>query len=109
MIDNERKTAALMKAMEETLPIPVLPTKQLQEFIRKNKISYPKGQQLQIEKVLYLGDEGGIACDLTPPEGANNALLISVTHLRIHPGHCLSKEISNYQKRRVKKLKKLNS
>ncbi|MCI5220885.1 MAG: hypothetical protein D3914_17235 [Candidatus Electrothrix sp. LOE2] len=109
MIDNERKTADLMKAMEETLPIPVLPTRQLQEFIRENKISYPKGHQLQIETVLYLGDEGGIACDLTQPEGAKNVLLISLTHLRVHPGHCLSKEIVKYQKRRVKKLKKLNS
>ena len=106
MIDNERQTAVLLKAMEENLPIPVLPTKELQRLIRKNKISLPKDYSLQIDKVHYLGDEGGIACGLALPEGAEKALVTSVTHLRIHPGHCLSKEIVKYQKRRVKKLRK---
>lgn len=39
MIDNERQVVALMKAMEENPPIPLLPTKQLQQIIQKNKIS----------------------------------------------------------------------
>ena len=109
MIDNERQTAALMKAMEENLPIPILPTKELQRTIRNNKISLPKGHSLQIEKVHYLGDAGGIACGLALPEGSEEALVTSVTHIRIHPKHCLAKEITKYQKRRVKKLRKLHS
>ncbi|MCI5139287.1 MAG: hypothetical protein D3922_12950 [Candidatus Electrothrix sp. AR1] len=109
MIDNEKETAVLMKAMEENFPIPVLPTRELQRLIRKNKILLPKGHSLQIDKVHYLGDEGGICCRLALPEGSEEALITSVTHLRIHPGHCLAKEIAKYQKRRVKKLRKLHS
>ena len=106
MIDNEKQVAALLEAMKANLPIPILPTKQLQKIFRENNISLPKGYQLQIETVDYLGDAGGIACTLTTPEKSKKALITSVTHLRIHPGHCLAKEIIKYQKRRVKKLRK---
>ncbi|MCI5177897.1 MAG: hypothetical protein D3911_00985 [Candidatus Electrothrix sp. AW3_4] len=75
MIDNERKVVALMKAMEENPPIPLLPTKQLQQIIQKNKISYPKGYQFQLEEVHYFGDEAGITCDIKPKKGASTALL----------------------------------
>ncbi len=52
MIDNAKQVVALMKAIKENLPIPLLPTKQLQQIIQRNKISYPKGYQFQIEEVL---------------------------------------------------------
>jgi metal-responsive CopG/Arc/MetJ family transcriptional regulator len=106
MIDNQELVAALLEAMKANLPIPVLPTKELQKLIRENDISLPKGHQPQIEEVVYLGDEGGIACSLTMTGKSKNALITSITHLRIHPGHCLAKEIVKYQKKRVKKLRK---
>jgi hypothetical protein len=106
MIDNEKQEAALLEAMKANLPIPILPTKELQKLIRENNISLPKGHQPQIEEVVYLGDEGGIGCSLSMTGKSKNALITSVTHLRIHPGYCLAKEIVKYQKRRVKKLRK---
>jgi ABC-type enterochelin transport system ATPase subunit len=106
MIDDEKQVRSLMKVMKENLPIPLLPSKGLKQMIQKNKVSYPKGHQFQIEDVYYFGDEAGITCDITPNEGARSALFSSLTHLRVHPGHCLAKEIVKYQKRRVKKLRK---
>lgn len=108
MIDDEKQVRALMKVMKENLPIPLLPSKGLKQMIQKNKVSYPKGHQFQIEDVQYFGDEAGITCDITPTKDASKALLTSITHLRVHPGHCLAKEIVKYQKKRIKKLKKLH-
>ena len=104
MIDNPAKTIKLLTMMKESLPIPVITTKEVLHTMSQNDINIPKGHNFEIKNVLYLGDEGGICCDLSLPDGAKNAFITSLTHLRIHPRHPLAREIKSYQKRRVKKL-----
>ena len=52
-----------------------------------------------------MGDEGGICCGIKMNESIKEALIVSLTHLRIPNNHLLSKEISDYQKKRTKKLR----
>lgn len=63
----------------------------------------PRGStpSVTIEKLFYSGDFGGILCYL-----AEHSLVCSLTHLRFSPNFPLYRDITAYQKRRVKKLKK---
>jgi len=104
MIDNYEKATELLEKMKTHLPIPVISTKELINLIHQNDIELPENHHFQIENVLYMGDEGGICCGISIPEGSKKAFVTSLTHLRINPRHFLAKEIKSYQKRRVKKL-----
>ena len=57
-------------------------------------------------KISYAGDAGGILCHLRP-EGAENAVIISLTHVRMRSPLPLAASVSDYQKHRTKKLKGL--
>jgi hypothetical protein len=56
--------------------------------------------------VYYMGDEGGITCDITPAGKETTPVLCSITHLLIHREHPLYSEIRKYQEDRESKLAK---
>jgi hypothetical protein len=60
-----------------------------------------------VSQISYAGDEGGIVCHIVPKEG-RNALIVSLTHVRAHRSLPFAAEVFDYQKHRVKKLKKRN-
>jgi len=51
------------------------------------------------------GDQGGIMCRLDIPAN-ENAVHVSITHLRFDPRVQVTREITAYQKHRVKHLKR---
>lgn len=106
MIDNYEQATELVQKMEMHLPIPARATKALLNFLRNKDIQLPNDGEVLIEKVFYMGDEGGIACGLERPTGhkQDKALVVSLTHLHIKSSHPLAKEIAAYQKQRTKKL-----
>jgi len=104
MIDDYAKAMELMRKMEVQLPIPARPTGALVRTMRERGVQIPHNQELQIKRVFYAGDEGGIMCDVTLSEEAKEAIIVSVTHLRIPPRHPLAKEIREYQQARTRKL-----
>ncbi|HUX75787.1 MAG TPA: hypothetical protein VMY40_03990 [Anaerolineae bacterium] len=104
MIDDYDKTMELMHKMEAQLPIPARPTAAFFRSVQKKGIRVTRDQQLQIKHLVYAGDEGGIMCDVTLSRDAKEALLVSITHLRIDPRHPLAREIRAYQKERTKRL-----
>ena len=59
---------------------------------------------LTIKSVIYLGDEGGIGCDLGQIQSKDEVLVCSLTHLSINSRHPLAKEIKAYQRERKNKL-----
>jgi len=59
---------------------------------------------MQIEKVMYLGDEGGIGCSLKVPGQEDTAVVVSLTHLRLPSTHPLAPDVRAYQIARTKKL-----
>ncbi len=104
MIDDPTVVSRLMKDMETHLPIPAQVTPELRQMMRKQKVILPASRQVQIDQVFYSGDEGGIVCGLAFPSAGNQALVVSLTHLRIAGAHPLATAIRDYQRVRVKKL-----
>ncbi len=58
-----------------------------------------------VSKISYLGDAGGIMCHIQP-EDVESAVVISLTHVRVLPALPFAAAVLDYQKHRVKKLKK---
>jgi len=104
MIDDYAKAMELMRKMEAHLPIPAQPTGAFIRAMRERDTKIAHDQELQIKRVFYLGDEGGIACDVTPSREAKEAVVVSITHLRIASRHPLAQEIRAYQRERTRRL-----
>jgi len=106
MIDDHDKAMALLQKMEAQLPIPARPTSALARSMKDKGIHMLHNEKLSIKRVFYMGDEGGIMCDVTPigAEAKKEAVVCSLTHLRVDSGHPLAGEIHAYQEERMRKL-----
>jgi hypothetical protein len=104
MIDDYAKAMELVQKMQAHLPIPARPTKTFIQAMRGSEIKVRPGQNLQIESVLYTGDEGGISCAIQLPGAEGTVTLASLTHIRVPSSHPLFKEIRAYQIERIRKL-----
>lgn len=104
MIDDYAQAMALLNKIKDNLPIPAQATGVLVRSLRQHEIVGQTGQELEIKSVFYGGDEGGILCDVTPPEMHTTPILCSLTQLRVRASHPLAAEIRAYQRVRVRKL-----
>src|SRR5262245_9432457 len=93
MIDDPATVARLMKQLEADLPIPAYPTKELAQTLRQRGTKISANRVLYIQSVFYFGDEGGIACDVTPTHDEKTGIVVSLTHLRLPPDHPLSHDV----------------
>jgi hypothetical protein len=107
MIDDYAQTMELLEKIKARLPIPARPTKAFLQAMRGSKMQMRPGQELRIESVLYLGDEGGIGCAIELPE-KSTVTITSLTHLLIEADHPLAQEIHDYQAERTRKLALVN-
>ena len=103
MIDDYAQAMELVRQMQSQLPILAYPLDALVQTMRGRGITLDPKQALSIKSVVYLGDEGGIMCDITPA-GQRNPILCSVTHIQIDVHHLLSEPIRAYQRQRIKRL-----
>ena len=92
----------LIKEMERYLPIPVYPSKELLQLLRKQGKDINRDTELNITQVFDSGDAGGIVC--TVLEENKEVLIVSLTHLQIKPTHPLNEKIMAYQRQRVKNI-----
>jgi hypothetical protein len=104
VIDDPATVDNLMEQMQEQLPIPALPSKELVRMLRGKGLKIDRERVLFIHRVFYFGDEGGISCDVTPGGDMKEAMVVSLTHLRIEPSHPLYQPIRNYQRERVRRI-----
>ena len=105
MIDDEKEVAELLRDMEEQLPISVRPARELVETLTRGGVACRPDEKLEIGSVLYLGDVGGIACGLKKwATAGENAVVVSLSHLRIDDSHPLAARIKAYQAKRVARL-----
>jgi len=105
MIDDPTQVTALMQKMKAHLPIPAQATNALVRNLRASAVNIAsKRRSMQIEKVMYLGDEGGIGCVLKVPGQEDTAVVVSLTHLRLPSTHPLAPDVRAYQIARTKKL-----
>ena len=71
--------AELMGQMQAHLPMPAFPTKEIVRTLRRQGARVSVDRALAVRSVVYLGDEGGIACDVTPAQEAKERLLPCVS------------------------------
>lgn len=106
MLDHPEKTTRLLDAMDAALPFEIELTRRTLDALRaRAETAAIKPKQI-VSKVSYAGDPGGILCHLYPDE-TENAVIISLTHVRLHPSMSIAAGVLAYQKHRAKKLKKL--
>jgi hypothetical protein len=103
-IDEPSRVKALMDEMQAHLPISVRPTLALMKLAKKQGLGIYRNDSLQIRRVFYLGDEGGIMCDITPDENSKAALVCSLTHVEVVGDDALAREMRAYQQERSRKL-----
>lgn len=104
MIDNPGTVARLLEQMEDQLPIPAFPTRDVVRILRRRGVKASADRSLSVKRVFYAGDEAGIVCDVTPGRAAQEVLIVSLTHLRIAPHHPLFPAILAYQRERLRRL-----
>jgi hypothetical protein len=108
MIDDFAQVTDLMGKIEAQLPIPATPTSALVQQLRSRGLKISTQRVMFISRVFYMGDEGGIMCDVTPTKDAREAYVVSLTHLRIAPNHPLSRDIRAYQRQRIERIARSN-
>jgi hypothetical protein len=105
MLDKPQKTAALLAMLDAALPFEAELTSGLMAELTAKHFSAGLQRRQTVSKVSYAGDEGGIMCCIEPRDG-KNVIVTSITHVRI-PAHLpFAAAAADYQKRRIKKLKK---
>src|SRR5436190_12646326 len=102
MIDNLREVQELIRALNEHLPLRAYVTPPLVHSLRAQGTNIKVNDVLTIDSVLYLGDEGGVACSLALP--GQTTVVTSITHLGFDGHDALARQIQAYQERRSQRL-----
>ena len=105
MLDHSEKTARLIAAMKAALPFAVELTSSASTALRAQHTAGDVKPKQIVSKVSYAADEGGILCHMER-KGTQNVIIISLTHLRMARTQPLAAAVFDYQKHRVKKLKR---
>jgi hypothetical protein len=105
MLDKPEKTRELMDVLDAAVPFEVALMPDLIEHLARQQNPVAIKSVETVSKVSYLGDVGGIICHIQPKE-AESAVVVSLTHVRVRPTVHFAPAVLDYQKHRVKKLKK---
>ena len=105
MLDKPEKTLELIAALKAAAPFEVELTPPLIAHLRAERVASDLEPRQIVREVSYAGDEGGILCHIEP-EDRGERLLVSLTHLRVDRSLPLSLAVLDYQRHRLKKLKK---
>jgi len=105
MLDNPEKTARLLAALKAQLPFEVELVPSLVNYLRAQRIAVADQTRHVVSDVSYAGDEGGIVCHIVPPT-SRDALVVSLTQVRVLPSMPLAAAVADYHNHRVKKIRK---
>ena len=106
MLDNPENTARLIAALKSAAPFQVALMPDLIDHLASQQKPVVVKPLETVSDVSYLGDEGGIVCHIQPEEDSDNVIIVSLTHVRVPRAFLLATAVLDYQKHRVKKLKK---
>ena len=106
MLDHPEKTARLIAALKAAAPFEVGLAPSLIEYLQAENIPAADRKHHVAWDFSYAGDEGGIICHLARSEETGRALVVSLTHVRLPRSMPFAAAVLDYQKHRVKKLKK---
>ena len=105
MLDNPEKTARLIAALKAAVPFEINLTPEVVKQLQAENGANPVQAHRTVSHLSYAGDEGGIVCHIVPLD-EQQALVISLTHVRVPRSMPLAQAVADYQKHRVKKLKR---
>jgi hypothetical protein len=105
MIDNAKKTTRLLAALKGAVPFKVELVPSLINYLRGQHVAAAEETEHIVSDLSYAGDEGGIVCHVVPSEG-REALVVSLTQVRVPRSMPLAAAVADYHNHRVKKLKK---
>jgi hypothetical protein len=108
MLDNWKKTDRLLASLRAALPFEVELTPSLVEHVQAQGVAMADKNAHMVSDVSYASDEGGIVCHIVLPD-RREALVVSLTHVRVPRSMPLAMAVAEYQKHRIKKLKKQGS
>ena len=106
MIDNADKTDRLFASLQAALPIPARVTPELVAAVKAQDPASEIPPACSVTWIGYGGDEAGIVCRLDFGRETETAVFASITHLRFDPRLPLARDITDYQKHRVKRLRR---
>ena len=92
----------LIEELESQLPLPIYLSLDLSQTLSQKGLKISPETELMVTKVLDGGDMAGIMCVIE--RGDKEPIVTSITLLRAKPGHPLAGKISEYQRRRIRKL-----
>jgi hypothetical protein len=109
MIDNPEQVERLLAKLQAALPVPARLTPEAAATLQAQQAAGRIPPACAITWISYAGDEGGIVCRLDFGQETEPAVITSITHLRFDPRLPLAREITAYQKRRVRRLQRWGS
>ena len=105
MLDQPKKASELMEILKAAAPFEAALMPDLIDYMARQ----PKPVVLKpietVSGVSYLGDVGGIACHIEP-DGVDSMIIVSLTKLCVPRTLPFAAAVLDYQKHRIKKLKK---
>ena len=105
MLDNPEMTTRLITALKAAVPFEVELTPDVIKQLQAENVANPNQSHRTVSDLSYAGDEGGIICHIVPWD-EQHALFISLTHVRMPRKMPLAAAVVDYQKHRVKKMRK---
>jgi len=105
-MDIKEQYKELTSKLNENLPIKAFPIRELVQIFRKNGHPITLQTSLIITSVHNSGDISGIMCTVEIADGYKMAC--ALTHLIFPRTEKLYSEITDYQKKREKRIKQLN-
>ena len=105
MIDNPEKTTRLLDALKHAVPFKVELAPSLVNYLRTQHVAAADQTQHIVSGLSYAGDEGGIVCHIVRSE-EHEALVVSLTQVRVPRSMPVAAAVADYHNHRVKKLKK---
>jgi hypothetical protein len=105
MLDKPEKTRDLIATLKAALPFEVALTPELVTDLAQQQEPVIVKPIETVSEISYLGDAGGIVCHIQPAD-ADNLLVTSLTHVRVPRVFPFAAAVLDYQKHRVKKLRK---
>jgi hypothetical protein len=105
MLDKPEKTRELVATLKAALPFEVALMPDVITHLARQQNPAVLRPTEAVSDISYAGDEGGILCHIHPPD-ADNMLIVSLTHVRVPRSLPFAAAVLDYQKHRVKKLRK---
>ncbi len=105
MLDKPEKTAELISTLRSALPFEVSLTPELIAELARHEKPLVLAPSQVVSEITYAGDAGGILCHIQIAD-VDQTVFASLTHVRVSRTLPFAQAVIEYQKHRVKKLRK---